>query len=125
MSEFRTDRPIYRQIVDYACALILKGQWLPGEKIPSVRELAVGMGVNSHTVLKAFDELQQQGLITPRRGMGFFLADNAPRLVQQKNRQEFFVDTMPDIFSRMASLGITIDEIVGEYREWEHKVKSL
>ena len=64
MSEFRTDRPIYRQIVDYACALILKGQWLPGEKIPSVRELAVGMGVNSHTVLKAFDELQQQGLIT-------------------------------------------------------------
>lgn len=125
MSEFRTDRPIYRQIVDYACALILKGQWLPGEKIPSVRELAVGMGVNSHTVLKAFDELQQQGLITPRRGMGFLLADNAPRLVQQKNRQEFFVDTMPEIFSRMASLGITIDEIVGEYREWEHKVKSL
>lgn len=125
MSEFRTDRPIYRQIVDYACALILKGQWLPGEKIPSVRELAVGMGVNSHTVLKAFDELQQQGLITPQRGMGFFLADNAPRLVQQKNRQEFFVDTMPEIFSRMASLGITIDEIVGEYREWEHKVKSL
>ncbi len=125
MSEFRTDRPIYRQIVDYVCALILKGQWLPGEKIPSVRELAVGMGVNSHTVLKAFDELQQQGLITPRRGMGFFLADNAPRLVQQKNRQEFFVDTMPEIFSRMASLGITIDEIVGEYREWEHKVKSL
>jgi hypothetical protein len=57
--------------------------------------------------------------------MGFFLADNAPRLVQQKNRQEFFVDTMPEIFSRMASLGITIDEIVGEYREWEHKVKSL
>ncbi len=111
--------------MDYACALILKGQWLPGEKIPSVRELAVGMGVNSHTVLKAFDELQQQGLITPRRGMGFFLADNAPRLVQQKNRQEFFVDTMPEIFSRMASLGITIDEIVGEYREWEHKVKSL
>lgn len=46
MSEFRTDRHIYRQIVDYACALILKGQWLPGEKIPSVRELAVGMGVN-------------------------------------------------------------------------------
>ena len=125
MSEFRTDRPIYRQTVDYACALILKGQWLPGEKIPSVRELAVEMGVNSHTVLKAFDELQQQGLITPRRGMGFFLADNAPRLVQQKNRQEFFVDTMPEIFSRMASLGITIDEIVGEYREWEHKVKSL
>ena len=125
MSEFRTDRPIYRQIVDYACALILKGQWLPGEKIPSVRELAVGMGVNSHTVLKAFDELQQQGLITPRRGMGFFLADNAPRLMQQENRQEFFVDTMPEIFSRMASLGITIDEIVGEYREWEHKVKSL
>ncbi len=47
------------------------------------------------------------------------------RSVQQKNRQEFFVDTMPEIFSRMASLGITIDEIVGEYREWEHKVKSL
>ncbi len=49
--EFKPDKPIYRQIIDYAFGCILSGGWRPGEKVPSVRELAVELAVNSHTVL--------------------------------------------------------------------------
>ena len=47
--DFKTDKPIYRQIVDYCFACILTRKWLPGEKVPSVREMALQMAVNTHT----------------------------------------------------------------------------
>ena len=77
--EFKTDRPIYRQIIDYAFGCILGGGWTPGAKVPSVRELAVELAVNSHTILKAYDHLQDNGIIVPRRGMGFFFGRGRPR----------------------------------------------
>ena len=53
MIQFREDRPIYRQIVDYSLGCILTGNWSPGMRVPSVREMAVQLAVNTHTVLKA------------------------------------------------------------------------
>lgn len=119
--EFRTDRPIYRQIIDYAFACILGGGWTPGQKVPSVRELAVEMAVNSHTVLKAYDHLQAHGIIVPRRGMGFFLADDAPERVRADQREEFFDDTLADVFARMDQLGITIDDLI---RRYNNRIKN-
>lgn len=113
--EFKTDRPIYRQIIDFAYSRILSGQWQPGEKVPSVRELSVELAVNSHTVLKAYDHLQAHGIIAPRRGMGFFLADNAPEQVNADRRSEFFDTELEELFKRMDLLGISIDEIVEKY----------
>lgn len=113
--EFRTDRPIYKQIVDYAFGCIIGGGWRPGEKVPSVRELAVSLAVNSHTVLKAYDQLQMQGIIISRRGMGFYLADDAPERVHAEQREEFFESTLTGVFESMDSLGISIDEIIARY----------
>lgn len=76
--EFTTDKPIYRQIADYCCEQVLTGAWPSGGKVPSVRELALDMAVNTHTVLKAYDQLQADGIIAPRRGMGYYAADDAP-----------------------------------------------
>lgn len=117
--EFNTDKPIYRQIIDYAFGCILSGVWLPGCKVPSVREMAVGMAVNSHTVLKAYEQLQDDGIIVARRGMGFFLADDAPALVAAEQRREFFSNVLDDTFARMELLGITIDDVVAHYREYK------
>ena len=113
---FNTDKPIYRQIIDYSFGCIISGQWPPEAKVPSVRELAVQMSVNTHTVLKAFEYLQQHGIIFPRRGMGFFLSAEAPELVEAARREEFFDVTMPALFNEMKMLGIGIDEIVGRYK---------
>ena len=75
--EFNDNKPIYRQILDYAFHCILTEVWREGEMIPSVRELTSELGVNNRTVLKAFDELQSLSVIESRRGLGFMLAKNA------------------------------------------------
>jgi len=114
--EFKTDRPIYRQIIDYAFGCILGGGWTLGAKVPSVRELAVELAVNSHTILKAYDHLQDNGIIVPRRGMGFFLAEDARERVDVERRREFFDSELHEVFARMDMLGIGIDEIVEAYK---------
>ncbi len=114
--EFRTDKPIYRQIIDYAFGCIMGGGWRPGEKVPSVREMAVTLAVNTHTVLKAYDYLQDHGIIVSKRGMGLFLADDAPGRVDAEHREEFFSTTLNDVFRQMDQLGIAIDDIVAEYK---------
>ena len=114
--EFKTDRPIYRQIIDYAFGCILGGGWTPGAKVPSVRELAVELAVNSHTILKAYDHLQDHGIRVPRRGMGFFLAEDARERVDVERRREFFDSELHEVFARMDMLGIGIDEIVEAYK---------
>lgn len=114
---FNTQRPIYRQIAEYCFARILSADWKPGERVPSVRELAMLMTVNTHTVLKAFDFLQAHNVIEPRRGMGFYLAADAQERVHATLREEFFETTLPDIFEQMDMLGITPDEIAAAWRE--------
>lgn len=110
--DFKTDKPIYRQIVDYCFACILTRKWLPGEKVPSVREMALQMAVNTHTVIKAFDFLQDAGVIYPKRGMGFFLADDAESQVDRIRREQFFTETLDHLFSEMNMLGISMDSVV-------------
>ncbi len=110
--DFATDKPIYRQIVDYCHARILAREWPAGERIPSVRELAVTLQVNTHTVLKALETLQAEEIIAPRRGMGYFLAPDAPKKTARARRQEFFINTLPALRRQMEMLGITPEELL-------------
>lgn len=114
--EFSDHKPIYRQIVDYSVGRILTGAWLPGERVPSVRELAVELAVNTHTVLKAFEFLQDEGIIVPRRGMGFYLSANALEEVNSLRRREFFETTLPALRAEMELLGITPDELISHLK---------
>lgn len=114
---FNNQRPIYRQIADYCFARILSGDWKPGERVASVRELAVQMTVNTHTVLKAFEYLQNHQVIEPRRGMGYYLADDAPQKVRQTLREDFFETTMPDFFEQMRLLSFDIEDIIKAWHE--------
>ena len=109
--EFNDNKPIYRQIVDYAFNRIIEGAWPPGEKIPSVRELAADLGVNTRTVLKAMEDLQDADVIEPRRGMGFILADDASDKVTGARRREFFDVTLPALAEEMQRLGISPEEV--------------
>lgn len=112
MMEFNDNKPIYRQIADYAYNAILSGQWEPEAIIPSVRELSAQLGVNSRTVLKAMEQLQNSGIITMRRGLGFQLSPDAPARVTQVRREEFFSQTLPAIADEMTRLGLTASDIL-------------
>lgn len=111
MIEFNDNQPIYRQIVDHAYNLILEGRWHPGERVPSVREFAAELGVNTRTVMKAMEELQEVGVIYSRRGLGFSLSEDAAVIVRTQLRREFFETTLPRLEATMKLLGISFDEL--------------
>lgn len=110
--DFHAEKPIYQQIVDYAFAKILSGEWDEGKRVPSVRELAGQMCVNTHTVLKAFDHLQSLDILVVKRGMGYFMADNARAKVNESRRKTFLTVTAPEFFKEMQLLGLTIEDVV-------------
>lgn len=114
---FTSNKPIYKQIIDYSFNQIVTGMWAPGQRVPSVRELSVQLSVNSHTVLKAYEYLQAEEIITPKRGMGFYLSADALEHVNHAMREEFFETTLKDMFRDMRLLNISIDEIVNHYNQ--------
>jgi len=71
--------PIYVQIVEYLCSAIAAGVYRPGEALPSLRALAIELKVNPNTVQRAYDEMDRQGIIRSRRGVGMFVADRGTR----------------------------------------------
>lgn len=115
--DFNPDKPIFRQIVDLCHARIISGEWRPGQKIPSVREMAIELAVNTRTVLSAFELLQGEEVIVTRRGLGFFLCDDAQAKVMNAMRSDFFKTTLPHFFQKMRSLGISINDITDKWNE--------
>lgn len=116
--EFSVNKPIFKQIVDWCLGRIVAGEWQQGQKLPSARELSVEMAVNLHTILKAYEILERNEIIYSRRGMGFFVADNAAGLADSYLRREFFDNELADTFGRLASMGIGLDELSQAYREY-------
>jgi len=68
--------PIYQQIVDHIRRSVAAGVYRPGEPIPSLRQLALELLVNPNTVQRAYEQLEREGLIQARRGLGMFVTEN-------------------------------------------------
>ena len=66
---------MYRQIIDQITMRVMAGDWLPGQALPSIRELAASSGVSVITVKRAYEELERTGLIVTRHGKGSVVAD--------------------------------------------------
>lgn len=106
MMDFVPDKPIFRQVADYCCQRILAGEWSADERIPSTKELAVNLAVNNRTVMKAYDDLSDAGVIYQRRGMGYYVAPDAEARLKELLRNEF-IATIPDIIARMKLAGLS------------------
>lgn len=117
--DFKTNKPIYQQIVDFSFSKILTREWRAEERIVSVRELSAQLAVNSRTVLKAYEYLQAEDIIYPERGMGFYLAKDAVRKVMRIQKKDFFDNQLADTFRSMDLLGISIDEIIEIYNKFK------
>ncbi len=109
--EFSESKGIYLQIADQIRERILQGDWQPGERIPSIRELAVELGVNPNTVTKSYQALMDREIITNQRGRGYFVNDNATERVLDEMRNEFLRDELPRVFRAMRLLDIGMDEL--------------
>lgn len=115
---FKENLPIYLQIADWACERMLLGQWPPGEKIPSVRELGVSVQVNPNTVVRAYEILEQKNIISNRRGIGYFVAADAVERIKNFRREQFIAEELPVLFRNLMLLDIPVAELVQRYEAY-------
>ena len=109
--EFDEPKGIYLQIADQIRERILHGEWKAGQRIPSIRELAVELGVNPNTVTRSYQKLLERELITNQRGRGYFVSEDAAGRALKEMKDEFMRDELPRILRTMKLLDIGLDEI--------------
>src|SRR6185312_5682524 len=107
MDEWNDNQPIYRQLRDRVVAMILDGVLGEGDPLPSVRTVAAETRVNPLTVLKAYEQLVDEGLVEKRRGLGLFINAGAPDQLLQAERQRFLTEQWPAIHANIQRLGLS------------------
>jgi len=103
---FDSNRPIYIQIYDAICESVISDELHAHDRIASVREYGAEIGVNPNTVMRSYEKLTSDGIIYNRRGIGYFISENAKETALNIQRQEFMDKTLPEIRRRMSLLGI-------------------
>lgn len=116
--EFRDKQAIYVQISEYVCEQILLNKWLVGEKILSIRDLAIVMQVNPNTVQRAYDFLQQQQIISNKRGVGYFVEVDAMDRILAFRRELFVQNDLPVFFRNLYLLNMDFKEVKQLYDQF-------
>ena len=108
---FSNDKPIYLQMADRLCDEILAGRLQDDDRIPSVREYAVLLEVNTNTAVKAYDELARANIIYNKRGLGYFVTPGAKKQILKERKKDFMKERLPELFRQMQLLGITLEDV--------------
>ncbi len=102
--------PVYEQLKRQIVLSIVSGRLDEGEKLPSIRELAAALRINPNTVAKTYRQLETDGYVTSRKGLGVFVSAGVREL--QSNRIEIFEELTDEYISKAAGLGLNADEII-------------
>ena len=108
--EFQDHLPIYAQLMDTLKRRIVTGRYLPGENLPSVRELAAEAGINPNTVQRAFSELEREGLIYTQRATGKYVTENEADI--KSAREDLARTQVADFLRAMQSLGFSVGDVI-------------
>lgn len=106
---FRNDQPIYSQLIQRLTEAIVSGVYASGEKLPSVRELAVSLAINPNTIQRAYHELESEGYIVSVPGKGNFCAQFSP---QSDPRREELLARLEETVRELRWLGVSEEEII-------------
>ena len=117
--EFDPTRPIYLQIMEGIKTGAVRGEYRPGEQLPSVRELAGSLRVNPNTLSRAYGELEREGFITTRRGEGSFVTGDTGRIEAERRAlaeaaRDRFVDEMRALNMDAAQVAALLGPILKE-----------
>ena len=105
-----SDRPIFLQIVERIQTDIVSGRYQPGDKLPSVRDLAAEASVNPNTMQKAFAELERTGLVYSRRTSGRFITEDITMI--EKMKEDLATARIKEFLSTMNQMGFHRQEIL-------------
>lgn len=108
--DFASSKPIYMQLMDRVCEQIVRGEHSPGDKLPSVRDMAVQVGVNPNTVQRVYMELERMYIAETRRGQGTFVTGDLARIGTL--REEMLRERISSFMAAMRDMGMRPDEIL-------------
>ncbi|WP_439880550.1 GntR family transcriptional regulator [Pontibacter sp. MBLB2868] len=109
--EFKENQAIYLQIANRFFENILKKKWNSGDKIPSIRDMAVEFEVNPNTTMRTFNYLQDKGIIYNKRGIGYFLADDGFERTIALKKEQFVEEELPVFLRTMKLLGLSLEDL--------------
>ena len=119
MRQLDKSRPVCPQICELLCVDIVGGVYDADRRLPAVRELAAGWGVNPNTVQKALDALEEQGLLYSVRGSGWYVQEDISRA--REVLHDLRVEKVREFFDVMESLGLSAKEACEYVKEWYHE----
>lgn len=117
--KFTDDTPIYQQIMDIIKQQIASGELAAGEKMPSVRELALEAGVNPNTMQKALAELEREGLLYSQRTAGRFVAKQQE--IRDGLQEELMMEYVEGFLEKMKKLGYSVEEIITLLQKYQEE----
>ncbi|MBR2420390.1 MAG: GntR family transcriptional regulator [Rikenellaceae bacterium] len=117
--QFDNTQPIWAQIYELLLTHIADGEWCEEERVASVRELGATLAVNPNTVMRAYERATDDQLIYNRRGIGYFVSVGARERAATLLRQRFEREQLPSIFRSMQRVGITAEEFVSLYKNYQ------
>lgn len=117
--DFKENQAIYLQIANRFFENILRKEWNSGDKIPSIRDMAVEFEVNPNTTMRTFNYLQDKGIIYNKRGIGYFVADDGLEKTIVLKKEQFVEEDLPMFFKTMELLGLSLDDLKPYYKTYE------
>jgi GntR family transcriptional regulator len=111
--------PLYRQIIESVNFAIARGDLGPGDKLPTVRRLAVDLQVNPNTVIRAYREMELRGVLDTQQGSGTFVTDDKPQ-IDALERRRMLDQILTELLARASGYGFTLDEVL----EGLHQLKE-
>ncbi len=109
--EFKENQAIYLQIANRFLENILLKKWNVGEKIPSIRDIAVEFEVNPNTTMRTFNFLQDKGIIFNKRGIGYYVSEDGLDKTLALKKEQFIKEDLPAFFKTMQLLGISLNDL--------------
>lgn len=109
--DFKSSKGIFQQLADTLSHRILDGSLPAGDRVPSVRDLAEEFEVNRNTLLRTYALLNDAGIIENRRGVGFFVTDDAVERIRAKEKAAFFDNELPEFIQKVRLLKLTPSDL--------------
>lgn len=112
--------PIYRQIITQIENGILSGRMKPGDKLPTIRSLAVALKVNPNTIAKVYGELEIRGVLITQVGSGTYISNQKPLQDDRVDiRKQKVLEVTERFMREMRELGVNKEELLGMISNWE------
>lgn len=119
--EISKDKPVYLQLVEQIQAGIISGEYRPGDKLPSVREMAAKVMVNPNTMQRAMTELEREGLVYANRTSGRFITSDEDLI--RKLKERYITQVVQEFLEKMKQMGLSHDEIIACIKKFPDESK--